>query len=191
MRFLPFALLVGGLFILVGCLTEGGGARAQGETASWHLEEHRVSLEGETAASVIADCRGNNHLYWEVQEDANSGQGGFVQPTTIIVACGMYASRPAVEGFSGWGEEKTNWAQGEGCMEGYRLGGDNAVSYEEHAGKYGEEACSDYFRALRDEIEITAPWCWISFKYEEPVTAQFSIITYCVGSFARSSYGRK
>ena len=38
----------------------------------------------------------------------------------------------------------------------------------------------DYSRALRGSQSIDAPWCQIRFHYSEPVTTDFTLVTYCV-----------
>jgi hypothetical protein len=83
---------------------------ASGTSATWHLQEHSVTLSG-TKASLIADCRGNNHLNWEIQDTEN-----FKQPANVGVYCGMYSTPPSPNEFHGWGQTRTNWPETNGCV---------------------------------------------------------------------------
>lgn len=138
----------------------------EGSSTDWHLEEHSVVFAGATEASFVADCRGNNSLSWQVR--MAPGQA-FPEPARVKVYCGMYADRPANDStFQGWGWTRTNWpGTGEAC------------SFENRTA-HGEEQCGDYFRAQRETVPITAPWCQVSFVYPEATTFQAQVISYCV-----------
>lgn len=152
---------------LLSCVSCGrGGSRDQGSSTDWHLEGHTLSVRNGTSVSVVADCRGNNSLSWEIR--AASG-ATFVEPTSVGVYCGMYAERPANDGnFHGWGWTKTNWpGTGPGCTFETRLA-------------HGEQNCGDYFRSQRDTVPITAPWCQLTLTFDRPTTLEATAITYCV-----------
>ena len=134
---------------------------ATGTSTTWHLQEHSVTVNG-TETGFIADCWGNNRLNWEVLDT-----GTFKQPVTVGVYCGMYSTPPSANKFHGWGETRTNWPDTSACDLDTR-------------DPYGKKSCKDYFRAVRDHVAVSAPWCGVSFKYSEPVTTQFTVITYCV-----------
>lgn len=133
-----------------------------GSSTSWHLEEHSINLAKTKRINVVSDCRGNNTLNWEVTDSES-----FVQPSKVAVYCGMYAERPDPDDFHGWGWTKTNWPESDAC------------TYETRR-KHGGSACDDYFRALRETQQIAAPWCRLSFIYDEPVEYSAKVVTYCV-----------
>jgi len=132
-----------------------------GTTTSWHLETHEIEINNKSRGDLIADCRGNNYLSWEVKSDS------FTQPSKVGVFCGMYKTRPKVANFSGWGWKKTNWPDGDGCTYKTRR-------------KHGESSCNEYFRAMRSHVNVDAPWCQITFHYDKPIVTNYKVITYCV-----------
>lgn len=141
-------------------------ASDEGSSTDWHLEEHALSIANGTSGSVVADCRGNNSLSWEVHTPAGAT---FQEPTRVQVFCAMYGERPANDDtFNGWGWSRINWpGSGDGCTFETRTA-------------HGGQQCTDYFRAQRDTIPISAPWCRLTFEYDSPTTVQASVVTYCV-----------
>ena len=161
MRPSPFFLC---LPLWTACLPLGS---SEGSTTSWHLEEHDISIGGKKEVSVVADCRGNNSLNWEVRTEKDKP---FVQPDQVLVYCGMYASRPYADEFEGWGWTKRNWTQSKAC-----------TTKQLRTMGIKDKYCDDYFRAKRDSQSIDAPWCKITFDYGRSETTQdATLITYCV-----------
>lgn len=147
------ALLSPAFWLGLGCQT----------SSSWHLEEHVLALEQGTEIAVMSDCRGNDTLVWQIHDNEGSG---FPEPSKVAVKCGVQVERPG-DDFRGWGWTKTNWPSRIGCTYETRL-------------THGEQECDDYFRAIRDSAQVNAPWCQLSFIYEQPVNIDATLTTYCV-----------